>query len=143
MPRQRTYSASEAAAALGISVETLRRWDRAGRIRTRRDGANRRVISSSEIARLRGEEAGELSARNRFRGTVREVKVEGLLAQVELEAGPVRGASGVTREAGEQLGLKPGAPATAIGNATAGMVARGDPQSACHTRLPHRCRPPH
>src|SRR5947199_10168493 len=88
MPRQRTYSASEAAAALGISVETLRRWDRAGRIRTRRDGANRRVISGSEIARLRGGEQGELAARNRFRGTVREVKVDGLQEQVELEAIP-------------------------------------------------------
>ena len=124
MPRQRSYSASEAAAALGISVETLRRWDRAGRIRTRRDGANRRVISGSEIARLRGGEEGELSARNRFRGTVREVKVEGLLAQVELEAGPFRVVSIVTREAVEQLGLKPGAPATAIVKATSVMLER-------------------
>jgi len=82
------------------------------------------VISSSEIARLRGEEAGELSARNRFRGTVREVKVEGLLAQVELEAGPFRVVSVVTREAVEQLGLKPGAPATAIVKATSVMLER-------------------
>ena len=124
MPRQRTYSASEAAAALGISVETLRRWDRAGRIRTRRDAANHRVVSASEIARLRGSDGAELSARNRFRGTVREIKAEGLLAQVELEAGPFRVVSVVTREAVEELGLKPGAPATAIVKATSVMLER-------------------
>ena len=116
MPRQRTYSASEAAAALGISVETLRRWDRAGRIRTRRDGANRRVISGSEIARLRGGEQGELSARNRFRGTVTDGP--------DRESGPFRVVSVVTREAVEQLGLKPGAPATAIVKATSVMLER-------------------
>jgi molybdopterin-binding protein len=101
MPRrQRSYSATEAAAALGISVETLRRWDRTGRIRTKRDAANR------------------------FRGTVREIKVEGLLAQVELEAGPFRVVSIVTREAVEELGLQPGAPATAIVKATSVMLER-------------------
>ena len=124
MPRQRTYSASEAAAALGISVETLRRWDRDGRIRTRRDAANRRTITAAEIARLRGSEPHELSARNRFQGIVREIKVEGLLAQVELDAGPFRVVSVVTREAVEELGLEPGAPATAIVKATSVMLER-------------------
>ena len=78
MPRQRTYTASEAAAALGISIDTLRRWDRAGRIRTRRDAANRRVVTAGEIARLRGGETRELwrgtgsgapSARSRRKGS--------------------------------------------------------------------------
>ncbi len=124
MPRQRTYSASEAAAALGISVDTLRRWDRTGRIRTRRDAANRRTVTAAEIARLRGREPHELSARNRFRGIVREIKTEGLLAQVELEAGPFRVVAVVTREAVEELGLKPGAPATAIVKATSVMLER-------------------
>jgi molybdopterin-binding protein len=124
MPRQQIYTASEAAAALGISVDTLRRWDRAGRIRTRRDAANRRIVTEGEIARLRGREPRELSARNRFRGTVREIKVEGLLAQVELEAGPFRVVSVVTREAVEELGLKPGAPATAVVKATSVMLER-------------------
>ena len=122
MPRQRSYSASEAAAALGISVETLRRWDRAGRIRTKRDAANRRIVTAAEIARLRGSDGGEISARNRFRGTVREVKVEGLLAQVELEAGPFRVVSVVTREAVEELGLRPGDPATAVVKSTTVIV---------------------
>jgi len=124
MPRQRTYSASEAAAALGISVDTLRRWDRDGRIRTRRDAANRRTVTAGEIARLRGSEPRELSARNRFRGTVREIKVEGLLAQVELDAGPFRVVAVVTREAVGELGLEPGAPATAIVKATSVMLER-------------------
>ena len=124
MPRQRTYSASEAAAALGISVDTLRRWDRSGRIRTRRDAANRRTVTAGEIARLRGSEAHELSARNRFQGIVREIKREGLLAQVELEAGPFRVVAVVTREAVEELGLEPGSPATAIVKATSVMLER-------------------
>jgi molybdopterin-binding protein len=122
MPRQ-PYSASEAARLLGISLDTLRRWDRDGRIRTRRDRANRRVVPAAEIDRLRGgTEAHDLSARNRFRGTVREVKVEGLLAQVELEAGPFRVVSIVTREAVEQLGLRPGMPATALVKATSVLL---------------------
>jgi molybdopterin-binding protein len=124
MHRQRTYSATEAAAALGISVDTLRRWDRAGRIRTRRDAANRRIVTSGEIARLRGAETHELSARNRFRGTVRQIKTEGLLAQVELDAGPFRVVAVVTSEAVEELGLEPGAPATAIVKATSVMLER-------------------
>jgi len=124
VPRQRTYSASEAAAALGISVDTLRRWDRDGRIRARRAAAHRRTVTAGETARLRGSEPHELSARNRFRGTVREIKAEGLLAQVELEAGPFRVVAVVTREAVEELGLTPGAPATAIVKATSVMLER-------------------
>src|SRR5436853_2160517 len=94
------YTASEAAQALGISLDTLRRWDREGRIRTRRDAANRRVVPAREVARLRGDDAGHMSARNRLRGTVREVQVDGLLAQVEiLVTGPVRVVAIVTRDA--------------------------------------------
>jgi len=89
---------------LGVSLDTLRRWDREGRIRTSRDKANRRLVSASEIDRLRGSENHDLSARNRFAGTVREVKVDGLLAQVELEAGPFRIVSVITSEAARELG---------------------------------------
>jgi molybdopterin-binding protein len=124
MPRQ-TYTAGEAARRLGISIDTLRRWDRQGRIRTRRDTANRRVVSASEVERLRGESLHQdLSARNRLTGTVREVKIEGLLAQVELDAGPFRIVSVITREAAEQLALEPGDPATAVVKATSIMVER-------------------
>ena len=85
MPKQ-LYTASEAAAALGISLDTLRRWDKAGRdhgrSETRATGASSR---RAEIDRLRGDGAGtHLSARNRFNAVVTDVKVEGLMAQVEM-----------------------------------------------------------
>ena len=124
MPR-RSYPAGEAARLLGISLDTLRRWDRQGRIRTRRDAANRRLVPASEIERLRGEDSvHELSARNRFAGVVQDVRVEGLLAQVELQAGPFRVVAVVTREAVEDLGLEPGMPATAVVKATSVLVER-------------------
>jgi molybdopterin-binding protein len=124
MPRQ-TYTAGEAARRLGISLDTLRRWDREGRIRTRRDQANRRIVAASEVERIRGSVAPhELSARNRLSGVVREVKLEGLLAQVEIEAGPFRVVSVITREAAEELALQPGDPATAVVKATSIMVER-------------------
>lgn len=126
MPRHdELLPAGEAARRLGISLDTLRRWDRSGRIRTKRDSANRRVVSSSEVARLVGG-AGDvgLSARNRFRGVVRRVEVDGLLAQVELEAGPFRVVSVVTREAVEQLDLRPGVEATALVKATSVLLER-------------------
>jgi len=101
-----TYTASEAAQALGISLDTLRRWDREGRIKTKRDAANRRVVPAKEIDRLRGGGDGHMSARNRFQGTVRSVEIDGLLAQVEILVDqPVRVVSIVTRDGVEQLGL--------------------------------------
>jgi molybdopterin-binding protein len=120
------YSAREDAQARGISLDTLRRWDRDGHIRTRRDSANRRTVSAKEIARLRGDDgAHHVSARNRLRGTVREVKVDGLLAQVEiLITEPSRVVAIVTRDAVEELGLEPGAAATAVIKSTSVMVER-------------------
>jgi molybdopterin-binding protein len=120
------YSAAEAAQALGISLDTLRRWDRDGRIKTRRDKSNRRVVTAKEIARLRGDDGTQhMSARNRLHGTVREVKVEGLLAQVEiLVTEPARIVAIVTRDAVEELGLVAGAAATAVVKSTSVMVER-------------------
>ena len=114
------YTASEAASALGISLDTLRRWDKAGRIKTARDGANRRVVSAAEIERVRGDGAGShISARNRFHGIVTEVKVDGLMAQVEMVVSePVRLVAVVTRDAVEELGLKNGMATTAIVKST-------------------------
>jgi molybdopterin-binding protein len=121
----RVYTASEAARELGISLDTLRRWDRAGKIRVRRDAANRRVVAAAEVERLRGGEPHRLSARNRFHGVVREVKVEGLLAQVELVVDePTRVVAVVTRDSVEELGLAPGSAATAVVKATSVMVER-------------------
>ena len=123
MPKKNPYTAAEAARALGISLDTLRRWDRAGRIRTGRDAANRRVVPAAEIERLRGSDAERMSARNHFRGVVREVKVEGLLAQVEIDVTePARVVAIITRDAAEELALKPGASAAAVVKATSVMV---------------------
>jgi molybdopterin-binding protein len=120
---QRHYTAAEAARALGISLDTLRRWDRAGRIHTERDSANRRLVPAEEVARLRGENREQMSARNHFRGVVREVKVEGLLAQVELDiTEPARVVAIITRDAAEELGLQPGIGASAVVKATSVMV---------------------
>jgi molybdopterin-binding protein len=115
-----TYTASEAAAVLGISLDTLRRWDKAGRLKVERDRSNRRVVAASEIDRLRGDGEGtHISARNRFHGTVTNVQVDGLMAQVELVVSdPVRLVAVVTRDAVEELGLENGMPATALVKST-------------------------
>ncbi len=124
MPRQ-SYTAAEAARALGISLDTLRRWDRSGRIRVERDRANRRTVPASEVERLRGRDREELSARNRFRGVVRAVTVEGLLAQVEIDVTePARLVALITRDAATELGLRPGMAATGVVKATSVMVER-------------------
>ena len=121
----KTYTAGEAAQALGISLDTLRRWDRQGRIRVTRDSANRRVVPAREVARLRGDTGRTLSARNRLDGVVRAVKIEGLLAEVELDV--TRGGrlvAVITRESAEALGLRAGMSAKAVVKATSVMVER-------------------
>jgi len=125
MPKQ-TYTASEAARVLGISLDTLRRWDRAGRIQVGRDSANRRVISAAEVERLRGTEGSEVfSARNRFRGVVRSVEVDGLLARVEIDVTePARVVAIITRESAEELALAAGMSAAGVVKATSVMVER-------------------
>jgi molybdopterin-binding protein len=119
-------SAGEASRRLGISLDTLRRWDRQGRIRVERDAGNRRLVPLAEVERIRGGgEAHGLSARNRFRGVVREIRVEGLLAQVVIDTTePTRVVAVITQEAAEQLGLEAGMPATALVKATSVMVER-------------------
>jgi molybdopterin-binding protein len=125
MPKQ-LLSAAEAARALGISVDTLRRWDRDGKIRVERDGANRRVVPLAEVERLRGPAGDEtISARNRFRGVVRSVEVDGLLARVEIDVTePARVVAIITRESAEALGLREGVGAAGVVKATSVMVER-------------------
>ena len=120
------FTAAEAARALGISLDTLRRWDRAGKLRVERDAANRRVVPASEVDRLRGVGTSEsLSARNHFRGVVRAVEVDGLLARVEIDVTePARVVAIITRESAEELGLKPGMSAAGVVKATSVMVER-------------------
>jgi molybdopterin-binding protein len=125
MPKQ-YYSASEAARVLGISLDTLRRWDRGGRIHVERDAANRRVIPASEVERLRGSEGSEVfSARNRFRGVVRSVELDGILARIEIDVTePARVVAVITRESAEELALAPGMSAAGVVKATSVMVER-------------------
>ena len=125
MPRQ-SYTVAEAARALGVSIDTVRRWDRAGKLRVERDSANRRTVPAEEVERLRGAPGDEtLSARNRFRGVVRSVEVDGLLARVEIDVTePARVVAIVTRESAEELGLKPGMSAAGVVKATSVMVER-------------------
>jgi molybdopterin-binding protein len=123
-------SLGEAARALGVSADTLRRWDRSGKLRTVRDARNRRRVPATEITRLSGRprRAGagdQLSARNRFPGVVRSVEVDGVMALVEIESGPHRIVAAITRDAVEELDLSPGVAATAAVKATSVMVERG------------------
>ncbi len=126
-------SLGEAAAALGVSIDTLRRWDRKGQIQTKRDARNRRLVPVSEIVRLshrpvRHRTGTERSARNRFTGTVRSVESDGVMALVELEAGPFLITAAITRDAVEELGLVEGVGATAVVKATSVMIERGSDQ---------------
>ena len=119
----------EAAAAIGVSADTLRRWDRAGKLNTFRDERNRRMVSAEEVRRLthrpqRHETGRRLSARNRLTGIVRSVEVDGVMALVEIEAGPFLITAAVTRDSVEELALAPGVEATATVKATSVMVER-------------------
>jgi len=130
MPRNEGLLLGDAARAIGVSADTLRRWERAGKLRTTRDAANRRLVPRREIERLarhpsRHTAGDSLSARNRFPGVVRSVEVDGVMALVEIEAGPHLVTAAVTRDAVEELGLAPGVPATAAVKATSVMVERG------------------
>jgi molybdopterin-binding protein len=120
----------EAARAIGVSVDTLRRWDRAGKLATTRDARNRRRVPPAEIERLttrpRRHETGQpVSARNRFPGVVRSVEVDGVMALVEIEAGPFLVTAAITRDSVEELGLTEGKAATAIVKATSVLVVEG------------------
>jgi molybdopterin-binding protein len=122
-------SIGEAARALGVSADTLRRWDRNGKLRTERDARNRRRVPRAEVERLlarprRAPAGAPLSARNRFPGTVSSVEVDGVMALVEVVAGPFRVVAAVTRDAVEELGLAAGVPAVATVKATSVMIER-------------------
>ena len=123
------FTLGEAAKALGVSADTLRRWDRSGRLHTHRDERNRRRVAVAEVERLRDRPARhrtehQLSARNRFPGIVRSVEVDGVMALVEIEAGPFLVTAAVTRDSIDELGLAPGVRATAAVKATSVMVSR-------------------
>jgi molybdopterin-binding protein len=120
----------DAARAIGVSADTLRRWDASGKLRTRRDARNRRIVPAAEVRRLtqsptRHATGSSGSARNRFTGTIRSVEVDGVMALVELQAGPFLITAAITRDSVQELGLAPGVQATAMVKATSVMVERG------------------
>ena len=115
-----------AAAALGVSVDTLRRWERAGRVSFERRGGTR-YVDADEVARLLRERAGHrgTSARNRLDGIVLAVKKDGVMAQVEMACGPYRIVSLMSREAADELDLQVGGHARAVVKATTVVVESG------------------
>ena len=129
MQMAKDMSLGEAAKAIGVSADTLRRWDRAGKLRTHRDERNRRRVSEAEVRRLtarprRHRTGTASSARNRFAGTIRSVEVDGVMALVEIQAGPFLVTAAITRDSVEELGLAAGVEATALVKATSVMIER-------------------
>lgn len=123
-----SYRIGQAAELLGVSVDTLRRWADAGRIAFTRDGGGRREFDGVELAAFAasgysrdGAEPDGFaaqSARNRFPGIVTRVVKDEIVAQVEIQAGPHRIVSLLTREAVDELALAPGIAAVAVVKAT-------------------------
>jgi molybdopterin-binding protein len=125
------YRIGEAAGILGVRVETLRRWERDGRLATTRTAGGQRMVAASEIARLLGERRAQPKAtagsvRNRLAGIVIEIKRDNVAATVELLAGPYRILALVTREAVDEMGLQPGTRAVATVKATNVMLEVGE-----------------
>jgi molybdopterin-binding protein len=115
-----TFRISEASALLGVSPDTVRRWVDSGRLPARRDEQGRRMVAGTDLAafarsQIEAENGlGHSSARNRFRGIVTEVIKDGVMAQVEIAAGPYRVVSLMSSQAADELGLEVGVVAVAV-----------------------------
>src|SRR5262245_31989376 len=122
------YRIGEAAKLLSVRVETLRTWERAGKLSTDRTPGGQRIVPRSEVARLLAARRTEpakptrTSRRNAFPGVVTKVELDRVSALVEIQAGPHRVVSLITREAADELGLEVGMEATATVKATSVMV---------------------
>ncbi|WP_433544735.1 TOBE domain-containing protein [Streptomyces sp. CA-294286] len=131
-----SYSIGQAARLLGVSADTARRWADAGRLATHRDDGGRRLVDGRDLAAFCVEVAQGAaqhgpeddtpytSARNAFPGIVTAVKLGDVAAQVEIQAGPHRLVSLLTREAVEELGLEVGMQATARVKSTSVHIDR-------------------
>jgi len=121
------YRIGQAADAIGVRVETLRRWERDGKLKTVRSTGGQRLVPAAEVARLLAERraarpGGSVSRRNAFPGVVTKVTRDKVSALVEIQAGPHRVVSLITREAADELALEPGMEAVATVKATSVMV---------------------
>ncbi|THA24716.1 helix-turn-helix domain-containing protein [Streptomyces sp. RKND-216] len=137
-----SYTIGQAARLLGVSPDTARRWADAGRVATHRDASGRRLVDGRDLAAFaievaqngqggQGGQSGQdeeepfTSTRNAFPGIITSVRLGDVAAQVEIQAGPHRLVSLVTREAVEELGLEVGMRATARVKSTSVHIDRG------------------
>lgn len=122
------FRISEVAELLGVSDDTVRRWVSSGRLAAERDSAGRLVVDGERVAAFAREQASagragdRVSARNRLSGIVTDVECDGVMAKVEVAAGRFRLVSVMTRDAAEELGLRPGVPATVVVKATTAII---------------------
>jgi molybdopterin-binding protein len=125
-----SYKIGDVAELLGISVDSVRRLTDSGRLATVRTAGGQRVVDGRQLARFMAKTPADVkpettvsrSARNHFQGIVTRVVKDRVMAQVELQAGPYRLVSLISREAADELGLTPGVRAVAVVKATNVMV---------------------